>query len=138
MKTLLHLFLAAVSTLLFLSLCQADSVPLPNEIERVITLEEFFAPPADKVVSTADSIVVNGVKTKYIKGFLKVDFKLRNNRGRRNVINYRVQWLDSDAVMVGEYSAWLTVAFEGQQEMIVSALSPMNNAVDYRLELQSN
>lgn len=95
-------------------------------------------PPAEKVLSTADSIVVKGVRTKFVKGILKCDFKMLNNRGRRNVINYRVQWLDKDGMMAGEYGPWITAAFEGQQEMVVTVMSPTNSAVDYRLELQPN
>jgi uncharacterized protein YcfL len=69
---------------------------------------------------------------------MKADFKLLNNRGRRNVINYRVQWLDKDGMMASPYDAWLTAALEGQQEMIVTVMSPTTHAVDYRLELQNN
>ena len=136
MKTLLRLYLAALTILFCLSACA--TTPLPAEPERVTTLEEFFMPPAAKVLSTADSIVVKGVRTKFIKGLLTIDFKLQNNRGRRNVINYRVQWLDKDGMMVSEYGTWITAAFEGQQEMVVTVMSPANSAVDYRLELQSN
>lgn len=136
MKTLLRLSFAALTALLCLSACAA--APLPAESERVTTLEEFFMPPAEKVLSTADSIVVKGVRTKFVKGILKCDFKMLNNRGRRNVINYRVQWLDKDGMMAGEYGPWITAAFEGQQEMVVTVMSPTNSAVDYRLELQPN
>ena len=136
MKTLLRLSLAALTALFYLSACHAT--PLPDERERVTTLEEFFTPPAEKVLSTADSIVVKGVRTNFVKGILKCDFKMLNNRGRRNVINYRVQWLDKDGMMAGEYGPWITAAFEGQQEMVVTVMSPTNSAVDFRLELQPN
>jgi uncharacterized protein YcfL len=103
-----------------------------------MTLDEFFAPPADKVQSTADSIVVKGIRTRYFDGYLAADFKLQNNRGRRNVINYRVQWLDRHGMLASPYENWLTTAFEGQQEAIVTVISPSRHAVDYRLELQTN
>lgn len=127
----------ALSLLLPLTACQTAQ-PVPDEPVREISLEEFFAPPSDKVLSTADSILVKGVRTKFIKAHLKVDFKILNNRGRRNVVNYRIQWLDKDGMMSAPYAEWQTIAFEGQQEMIVTAKSPNPRAVDYRLELQTN
>ncbi|MEI6306048.1 MAG: YcfL family protein [Deltaproteobacteria bacterium] len=115
--------------------CQT-APPVPEE--RTVSLEEFFSPPSDKVSNNADNIVVRGVRTKVTKGVMKADFKLYNNRGRRNVINYRVQWLDKDGMMASPYDAWVTIDLEGQQEMIVTAVSPTNKAVDYRLELKTN
>ena len=117
--------------------CQtAHSVP--DAPERTVSLEEFFAPPSDKVSNTADSIVVRGVRTKFTNGVMRADFKLYNNRGRRNVINYRVQWLDKEGMMASPYDSWVTIALEGQQEMIITVTSPSNKSVDYRLELQNN
>ncbi len=117
--------------------CQT-APPIPEEPVREVTLEDFFAPPSDKVSSTADSIVVKGVRTNYVRGHLKVDFKILNNRGRRNVVQYRLQWLDKDGMMASPYADWTTIAFEGQQEMIVTARSPNKKAMDYKLELQAN
>ena len=119
--------------------CQtAPPAPPPPE-ERTVSLEEFFTPPSDKVANNADSIVVKGVRTKTIKGVIKAaDFKLYNNRGGRNVVNYRVQWLDKDGLMASPYDPWATIDLEGQQELIVTAISPTNKAVDYRLELKTN
>ena len=127
----------AVTLLLPLTGCQTSQA-IPDEPVREVSLEEFFAPPSEKVLSTADSIVVKGVRTKFIHAHLKVDFKILNNRGRRNVINYRIQWLDKDGMMAAHYDEWRTIAFEGQQEMIVTGRSPNTRAVDYRLELQTN
>lgn len=134
MRKPLWLLCGAVYISLTLSACQTT----PVQPEQVMTLEEFFAPASDKVQSTADSIVVKGVRTKFVKGHLKADFKLLNNRGRRNVINYRVQWLDSEGMLASPYDVWLTAALEGQQEMIITVRSPNTRAVDYRLELQPN
>jgi uncharacterized protein YcfL len=128
------LIIVIAFALLPLAACQT-APPVP---ERTVSLEEFFSPPADKVLNNADSIVVKGVRTKFVKGNLRADFKLYNNRGRRNVINYRVQWLDKDGMMSSPYDPWLTISLEGQQEMIVTMTSPSHKAVDYRLELQTN
>ncbi len=123
-------------SLLPLTACQS-APPMPEE--RSVSLEEFFAPASGKVSNNADSIVVRGVRTKVVKGvIMRADFKLYNNRGRRNVINYRVQWLDRDGMMASPYAAWTTISLEGQQEMIVTVASPNSAAVDYRLELQTN
>lgn len=134
MKKLLLLASCTVFTLLGLAACQTT----PVQPEQVMTLEEFFSPASGKVQSTADNIIVQGVKTKFVKGHMKADFKLLNNRGRRNVINYRVQWLDKEGMMASPYEAWVTTALEGQQVMIITVISPNTHAVDYRLELQTN
>jgi uncharacterized protein YcfL len=132
-KIILSMLVVAY-TFFALSACQTA----PVHPEQVMTLEEFFAPSSDKVQSTADNILVKGVRTKFVKGHLKADFKIYNDRGRRNVINYRVQWLDKEGMMANPYDAWLTTALEGHQEIIVTVMSPNTHAVDYRLELQNN
>jgi uncharacterized protein YcfL len=134
MKKSVLLLCAAASALLALTACQTT----PVQPEQVMTLEEFFAPSSGKVQSTADNILVKGVRTKFVKGHLKADFKLFNDRGRRNVVNYRVQWLDKDGMMSSPYDAWLTTALEGQQELVITVKSPNAHAVDYRLVLQNN
>ena len=127
------------SLVLALFTVTACQTPPPVVEEKTVSLEEFFAPASDKVSNNADSIVVRGVRTKVIAGVLKkADFKLYNNRGRRNVINYRVQWLDKDGMMASPYDPWITIDLEGQQELIVTVGSPTNKAVDYRLELKTN
>ncbi len=135
MKTNFRLILVSLTALLMLSACQTTAP------DRISTLEDFFTPPADKVTSTADSIIVRGIRSHYVRGeHLRADFKLYNNRGRRNVINFRVQWLDNDGMITGlhGYGPWKTVALEGQQEIVVTDTSPSPRAVDYKLELQSN
>jgi uncharacterized protein YcfL len=132
MKNLSRLFALSIIALSLLSACQTTAP------DRISTLEDFFAPPSDKVFSTADSIVVRGIRSNYIKDHLRVDFKVFNNRGRRNVINYRVQWLDNNGMVTGPYGPWKTTALEGQQEIIVTDISPSPRAVDYKLELQTN
>lgn len=131
-------FLPFLFVTLTLSLCLTACQHIPDEPDRIVTLEEFFAPPADKVQSTADNIVVKGIRTKFVKGHLKADFKLYNNRGRRNVVNYRVHWFDKDGMLASPYDSWTTIALEGQQELIITATAPKHSAVDYKLELQTN
>jgi uncharacterized protein YcfL len=127
----------ALSHICFLAGCQT-SKPLPDETTREVSLEEFFAPPADKLLSTADSMVLKAVRTRFEKGALKrVDFKLLNNRGRRNVVTYRVQWLDKDGMLAAPYTDWKPLALEGHQETVVTEKAPLNST-DYRLEMQTN
>ncbi len=106
--------------------------------DQTVSLSEFFAVPASKLSSTADSIVVRGARTALTKGVMRVDFKIFNERGRRNVINYRMRWLDKDGLMAAPYEAWSTIALEGQQETVITAVCPNNKAVDYILEVRTN
>jgi len=69
---------------------------------------------------------------------MRVDFKIFNDRGRRNVINYRMRWLDKDGLLAAPYESWSTIALEGQQEMVVTAVCPTDKAVDYILEVRTN
>jgi uncharacterized protein YcfL len=134
MKKSVLLLCIAICSALVMSACQTA----PVQPDQVMTLEEFFSPASGKVQSTADNILVRGVRTKYAKGHLIADFKLYNDRGRRNVINYRVQWLDNEGMLASPSDTWQTTALEGHQEIIVTLKSPNTKAVDYRLELQTN
>lgn len=113
--------------------------PVPDKQEPTFSIEEFSAPLGDKVVNTADSIIVKKVRIKkFTDGGIVADFTFYNNRGRRNVINYLVQWLDKNGMVVKPDDSWGTIALEGQQEMTISVISPSIDAVDYRLKLQTN
>jgi uncharacterized protein YcfL len=137
MKISFRVLIAVVLAFAMFPVTACQTAPPVTE-EKTVSLEEFFAPPSDKVANNADSIVVKGVRTKFTKGVMRADFKLYNSRGRRNVVNYRVQWLDKEGMMASPYDPWATISLEGQQEMIVTLTSPTNKALDYRLELQSN
>jgi uncharacterized protein YcfL len=131
-----RLFPAAIImafVLLMTSCSTAQTAP-----EQTVTLSEFFAIPASKLSSTADSIVVRGARTIFTKGVMRADFKIFNERGRRNVINYRMRWLDKDGLMAAPYEAWSTIALEGQQETVITEVCPNNKAVDYILEMRTN
>lgn len=119
--------------------CQTAPPPVPDKLEPTFSIEEFSAPLGNKVVNTADSIIVKKVRIKkFTDGGIIVDFTLYNNRGRRNVINYLVQWFDKNGMMIKPYDSWGTIALEGQQEIIRSVISPSIEAADYRLKLQGN
>lgn len=134
MKIVFCLLPSIVCALFALTACQTA----PVQPEQAAVLEEFYAPASGKFQSTADSIQVTGIRSKFVKGHMKVDFKVLNDRGRRNVFNYRVQWLDKEGMLASHNDVWLTMALEGQQEMIITVKSPNKRAVDYRLELQTN
>lgn len=124
--------------LLMTSCSTAQTAPEQALPEQTVTLSEFFAIPTSKLSSTADSIVIRGVRTAITKGVMRVDFKIFNERGRRNVINYRMRWLDKDGLMAAPYEAWTTIALEGQQEAVITTACPNDKAVDYILEVRTN
>lgn len=90
-----------------------------------------------KVANTVNSIVVNEIRTKTINNRLVVNFELLNDRGRRDVIRYRMKWLDANGLMVAQYDPWETVALEGKQGLTVTLSSPTPLATDFRIEMQS-
>jgi uncharacterized protein YcfL len=132
-RNLAHAAIIIVFVFSMTSCSTAQTTP-----EQTVTLSEFFSVPASKLSSTADSIVVRGARTAFTKDVMRVDFKIFNERGRRNVINYRMRWLDKDGLMAAPYETWSTIALEGQQETVITTVCPNDKAVDYILEVRTN
>lgn len=94
--------------------------------------------PSVKVVGKVNSIVVKEIRTRTLNNRMIVDYILYNDRGLRDVINYRVRWLDSNGMMVSQYDPWETVALEGHEQSVLSVTAPTTTSNDFRIELKSN
>jgi uncharacterized protein YcfL len=94
--------------------------------------------PATKVVGKANEVAVREIRTQTVNGRLLVDYVLFNDRGRRDVVNYRVRWLDPNGMTISQYDPWESVALEGHEQAVLSVSAPTVAATDFRIELKTN
>ena len=112
----------------FLTACaqasaQKSQAPVAADRETSIDLEEYFrrnpgnlSETSAKIVGSANSVVVKGIRALTINGSLRVDALFLNDRGRRDIVHYRLRWLDKKGMMFGQYGPWEVIALEGQQQ----------------------
>ncbi|HJV64847.1 MAG TPA: YcfL family protein, partial [Geomonas sp.] len=139
-----HLRSSIVPILLAVTAC-ATQAPLPTNriIEQQVDLKTDpkkarLIDAATKVVGKANDVGVREIRTQTVNGRLVVDFILMNERGRRDVINYRLRWLDPNGMATGQYDPWETIALEGHEQSVLSVTAPTVAATDFRLELKPN
>lgn len=94
--------------------------------------------PSAKTVGKVNKVVVKEIRTKTVNGRMIVDYVLYNDRGLREVINYRVRWLDATGITLSQYDPWETVALEGHEESVLSVTAPTTISTDFRIEFKSN
>ena len=125
------------------------SVETPPVVEREeivseMSLEEYFRleaekgggiDPATKIVGKVNRVTFKGIRSVKIKEYLRVDALVLNDRGRRDIFNYRVRWTDKDGFVVGGYDAWETLALEGHQQSVLTLRAPLKTVTDYRIEI---
>jgi len=133
-------------SIFFLSLI-FGCVPSPPPTNKIIAKQENFKTeqsqariviPETKVVGKANNVIIKEIRTTTLGNRMLVDFVMKNDRGRRDVVNYRFRWLDANGIAVTQYDPWETIALEGQEESVLSVSSPVESAVDFRIELKSN
>lgn len=111
---------------------QEPKVDLHTEQGKVAVIR-----PETRVVGTANDVQVTSLKTITETGKLLLEVVLKNNRGRRDIVYYRVRWLDGTGVMLGQYEPWATESLEGFQEAALTLQSPYPGAADFRFEIKS-
>lgn len=140
-----RLHLVIVPAVIVMAACTTPAPPPPTS--RIIDQQENLKTEpmkarqvevAPKVVGKANEVGVREIRTQTIDGRLIVDFVLVNDRGRRDVVNYRLRWLDPNGLAVGQYDPWETVALEGHEQSVLSVTAPTPAATDFRLELKPN
>lgn len=94
--------------------------------------------PDAKVASTVNDIEVVDIRTTTVDERMRITVVLKNNRGRRDVFNVRMRWLDSAGMLAAQYDPWETIALEGQEEKAITLNAPSERIEDFRLEMQSN
>lgn len=115
--------------LILLSGCSTQPLlpPAPNSIaSKVIFLNEL----SDIAFGDLRSIAVNG--------FLTVEAELINNSSSSNSLQYRFQWRDKNGMAVGVEETWKVLNFSPSQAQHIKGIATSKQAVDFKLELQSN
>ena len=88
------------------------------------------------VVGINHAIQVNNIRAIYSLEGLKVQVEARNHEGERNVLYYRIRWLDQNGMMMGQYLPWQSESFDGGQTSVFSVQAPSNQTADFRLEIR--
>jgi len=143
MKISLRLILAPLAFLVLAACAAKEPMPTSRIIEHQENLktepsQARLVEPASKVVGKANEVTVREIRTQTVNGRLIVDYALFNDRGRRDVINYRVRWLDPNGMTISQYDPWETVALEGHEQSVLSVTAPTAAATDFRIELKPN
>jgi uncharacterized protein YcfL len=94
--------------------------------------------PASKLAGTVNKIKVVDIRTTTVNERMYITIELKNDRGLRDVINYRLRWLDANGLMAAQYDPWQTIALEGFEQKTIALTAPTPKATDFRIEIQSN
>jgi uncharacterized protein YcfL len=130
-----------------LSACQSPApvVPQPVIVASPPTPDLRSVPnitrdilPSSHVVGTAGEMRVDRLQAITVNGQLTVEASLSNLRGRRDILYYRMRWLDDTGVMLGQYAPWSTEALDGFQSEVITMPSPYPQAQDFRLEIRGH
>jgi uncharacterized protein YcfL len=143
MKIYLRLLLPFLAILVLAACAGKEPPPTSRIIDHQENLktepnQARLVEPATKVVGEANNVAVREIRTQTLNGRMIVDYVLYNDRGRRDVINYRVRWLDPNGMTISQYDPWETVALEGHEQSVLSVTAPTITATDFRIELKPN
>jgi len=94
--------------------------------------------PQSKVVGAANKIQVLSMLTSTMDSKLFVQVEVFNDRGRRDVFDYRLRWLDAYGLQVVQYEPWSTVSLEGKQSSVLTFRAPRDNVTDFKFELKNH
>lgn len=136
------LAVALAASFLLVSACQSKPVPefvveAPKVDLHTGQGQVAVIRPETRVVGSANAIQVTGLKTITETGKLLLEVALKNDRGRRDIVYYRVRWLDGVGVMLGQYEPWATESLEGFQQAVLTLQSPYPDAADFRFEIKT-
>jgi uncharacterized protein YcfL len=94
--------------------------------------------PASRVVGTANNIRITRIITSSTNNLLYVQAEFLNDRGRRDVVDYRVRWMDANGVQVAQYDPWVAASLEGKESSLLNFTAPRPEATDFRIEIKSH
>lgn len=123
-KNLFRKSIYTSSSVIFVS-CAQIPPPQPVNIE-----------PSGHVIGHVHAVQITKIRALQENNLLKVQVEVLNNRGTRDVLYYRVRWLDKNGMMIGHYDPWRAETFEGGQSSVVGFVAPSKQIADFRLELK--
>ncbi len=108
-----------------------ETVTIKTEPRQAVLIN-----PKDRVIGESRSFKVVKMSSITVDNKLRVQIEVLNDRGRRDILYYRMRWLDEVGSMIGQYEPWQTESFEGGQTAVINFEAPYVKAADFRLELK--
>ncbi len=97
-----------------------------------------IADPSSRVIGSANNIRVTRIITSSSNNLLYVQAEFLNDRGRRDVVDYRVRWMDANGVQVAQYDPWVAASLEGKESSLLNFTAPRPEATDFRIEIKTH
>lgn len=105
---------------------QPPGTPQVVEDDRVV--------PDTMLARKIQLVQVKEVRT--AAGLLQIQAELFNKSNRSEDVNYRFEWVDQDGLIIDTIlSRWSRLTLTVGESVMVRALAPTPNAVDFRLKL---
>lgn len=108
-----------------------EKTTLKSEPQQAVNIDQ-----KGRVTGEARSFRVTKMRTITVNNKLRVQVEVLNDRGRRDVLYYRMRWLDEAGEMIGQYEPWQTESFEGGQSSVLVLDAPSGKPADFRFELK--
>jgi uncharacterized protein YcfL len=84
-----------------------------------------------------NGIAVTGLRSARRSGLLFLEAQFSNSGPGDDQFEYRIKWLDRDGFSAGDEEAWKPVLIHGQQKVQIQAIAPVQEAVDFKIEVHS-
>lgn len=88
-------------------------------------------------LGSMEDIAVQAMRVARENGFLTVKVELLNTDHRNRSMYYRFAWLGDDGFPVAAEEGWKSMTLYGTQTQYLSAIAPVPQATDFRLEVQT-
>ncbi len=76
-------------------------------------------------------------RTAQRNGLLVVQVEMKNQDKGNQQLYYRFRWLDEAGLEVGGEEVWKPLKFIGLQKRTIESIAPVQNAVDFKIEVNS-
>lgn len=119
--------------------------PSPSPATRIAASTDLRATSMHALVITSPQQKISGqisylAVQKLITGqqarHLLFQAQLFNSSGARQLIDYRVRWLDANGIQVDAYMPWQVFSVEARQSAVLKVVAPNMQARDFVLELK--
>ena len=133
--------LVGLATVLLLSACSQTPPADNNIVTEYVNLktepqQARDIDPTSRVIGESHAFHVTKMRSTTNNNVLKVQVDVLNDRGRGDILYYRMRWMDLTGMMQGQYAPWETERFEGGQSSVLSFQAPADQVTDFRLEFK--
>jgi len=124
--------------ILFLLMSSMCSVAFADEPDMVFPAYTKKVQMPGHIFGTAGAIHFDQLLSTQSKDSFSITATVSNQRGRRDILFYRVLWIDEFNMPIGQYSQWLSESIEGFQSEVINISSPYPHAKSFRLEIHGH